>query len=59
VKHISKHVSPKNKTTVSLCPMFHSSPLPPILKVPQNSKIKKTKKNTKRTTDSVNGNSCV
>jgi hypothetical protein len=24
---ISKHVSPKNKTIVSLCPMFDSSPL--------------------------------
>jgi hypothetical protein len=24
-----KYVSFKNKTTVSLCPMFHSSPLPP------------------------------
>jgi hypothetical protein len=24
-----KHVSLKNKTTVSLCPMFNSSPLPP------------------------------
>jgi hypothetical protein len=26
-----KNVSLKNKTTVSLCPMFHSSPLPPTL----------------------------
>jgi hypothetical protein len=29
VKHVLKYVSLQNKKTVSLCPMFHSSPLPP------------------------------
>jgi hypothetical protein len=31
VKHVLKYVSLKNKTNVSLCPMFHSSPLPPTV----------------------------
>jgi hypothetical protein len=30
VKHVLKYVSLKNKTTVSLCSMFHSSPILPL-----------------------------